>query len=207
MMSRRIEKRIMFKAPSRATRCSPRLNPTCIDLLVQAANKAASAKRNKRSTAFDEVAQAARSEHNVLTGPVRIPIEIFHRIASLLPPESLMALFYTCRNFRRKLQFDIANLVWYKAIPAATLRVPAMYCAARSLEPVLALGGPFSNGIHYYLELEGFMTEANRCNVCCAKDSRSHPFCSVRWGRFMCKACFRELRIGKSSHDAPARLN
>ena len=85
MMSRRIEKQIMFKAPSRATRCSPRLNPACIDLLVQAANKAASARRNKRSTPFDEVAQAARSEHNILTGPVRVPIEIFHRIASLLP--------------------------------------------------------------------------------------------------------------------------
>jgi len=195
-MSHRIEKRMMFKATSRGTRCLPRLNPTCIDLLTQAAF---AARRNRVHNGFDEVLQMARSEHNTLAGPVRIPIEIFHRVASLLPPESLMALFYTCRNFRRKLQFDIANLVWYKAIPAAILKAPAMYCAARSLVPILALGGPFSDGVNYYLELEYYMTEANRCTVCCAKDSKSHPFCSVRWGKLLCKACFRDLRIGKSS--------
>lgn len=50
-----------------------------------------------------------------------LPLEMFQRIASLLPALSAISLSATCRDAQERLSYECGNYVFYQALPDALL--------------------------------------------------------------------------------------
>jgi len=134
---------------------------------------------------------------NPVSSLSRLPIEIFHGIMNHLDVSSMMSLYHTCRDFRRKLHYELANYVWYKRLPPTILGKAERGLGRIDREHVSCLGAKYTNLFNYCNEVEYYISEDKRCENCLTKDSRSSPPRSKQWGRMLCALCVNLLGICK----------
>lgn len=175
-------------------------------------------KRTKSRTAKPQLRRSIRLELNrknaafatdvaVLKSPlptpglVRLPIEVFHGVMEYLDVSSMLSLYHTCRNFRRKLHYELANYVWYKHLPPAVLRNEERGYGRLGRDFIWCLGGKYTNLFNYCNEVEHFVNEEYRCEICLHKDS-SLTTLVVMWNRVLCETCAKPLGICMLFHPA-----
>lgn len=115
-----------------------------------------------------------------------------------LDVSSMLSVYHTCRDIRRKLHYELANYIWYKRLPPTILGKEERGSGRIDREHISCLGAKYTDLFNYCNEVEYYVSEDKRCENCLVKDSRSSPPRSKQWGRMLCALCVILLGICKS---------